>query len=40
MTQRAKECFYCGVPIANTAHHHLEELMIELKEKGVAINAS
>ena len=35
-----QQAIYCGVPIANTAHHHLEELMIELKEKGVAINAS
>jgi 4-carboxymuconolactone decarboxylase len=35
-----QQAIYCGVPIANTAHHHLEEIMAELKAKGVAINES
>ena len=30
-----QQAIYCGVPIANTAHHHLEAIMNELKEKGV-----
>jgi 4-carboxymuconolactone decarboxylase len=30
-----QQAIYCGVPIANTAHHHLEEIMNELREKGV-----
>ena len=32
-----QQAIYCGVPIANTAHHHLEEVMAELKEKGIKI---
>ncbi len=32
-----QQAIYCGVPIANTAHHHLEAIMNELKEKGVNI---
>lgn len=30
-----QQAIYCGVPISNTAHHHLEEIMNELKAKGV-----
>ena len=33
-----QQAIYCGVPIANTAHHHLEEIIAELKGKGVKIN--
>ncbi|MBU1358886.1 MAG: carboxymuconolactone decarboxylase family protein [Gammaproteobacteria bacterium] len=32
-----QQAIYCGVPIANTAHHHLEAIMTELKAKGVKI---
>lgn len=35
-----QQAIYCGVPIANTAHHHLEEILAELKDKGIAINES
>lgn len=33
-----QQAIYCGVPIANTAHHHLAEVLVELQEKGVSIN--
>lgn len=33
-----QQAIYCGVPIANTAHHHLAEVLAELQEKGVPIN--
>jgi len=33
-----QQAIYCGVPIANTGFHHLEELIDELKAKGVPIN--
>lgn len=32
-----QQAIYCGVPIANTAHHHLEEIINELKGQGVKI---
>lgn len=32
-----QQAIYCGVPIANTAHHHLDEIMNELKAKGVKL---
>jgi 4-carboxymuconolactone decarboxylase len=35
-----QQAIYCGVPIANTAFHHLEEIMAEVKAKGVTINES
>ena len=30
-----QQAIYCGVPIANTAFHHLEEIMNELRAAGV-----
>jgi 4-carboxymuconolactone decarboxylase len=33
-----QQAIYCGVPVANTAFHHLEDLIAELKAKGVPIN--
>lgn len=35
-----QQAIYCGVPIANTAFHHLEEIMAEVKAKGITINES
>ena len=35
-----QQAIYCGVPIANTAFHHLEAIMAELAAAGVAINES
>jgi 4-carboxymuconolactone decarboxylase len=32
-----QQAIYCGLPIANTGFHHLEEIMSELQEKGVKI---
>lgn len=32
-----QQAIYCGVPITNTAFHHLEEIMTELKAAGVKI---
>jgi 4-carboxymuconolactone decarboxylase len=32
-----QQAIYCGVPISNTAYHHLEEIMNELKAKGVKL---
>ena len=33
-----QQAIYCGVPISNTAFHHLEELIAEVKAKGISIN--
>ena len=33
-----QQAIYCGVPIANTAFHHLEDLIAELTANGVPIN--
>jgi len=33
-----QQAIYCGVPVANTAFHHLEDIISELKGKGVKIN--
>lgn len=33
-----QQAIYCGVPVANTAFHHLEDLIAELKAGGVSIN--
>jgi len=33
-----QQAIYCGVPVANTAFHHLEDIINELKGKGVKIN--
>ena len=33
-----QQAIYCGVPITNTAFHHLEEIMNTLKTEGVSIN--
>jgi 4-carboxymuconolactone decarboxylase len=33
-----QQSIYCGVPVANTAFHHLEDIIAELKGKGVKIN--
>lgn len=32
-----QQAIYCGLPIANTAFHHLEDIMNELREQGVKI---
>lgn len=32
-----QQAIYCGLPIANTAFHHLEEIMNELRDQGVKI---
>jgi 4-carboxymuconolactone decarboxylase len=32
-----QQAIYCGVPIANTAFHHLEEIMQEVQAKGVKL---
>ena len=32
-----QQAIYCGVPISNTAFHHLEEIMNELKAQGVKL---
>jgi 4-carboxymuconolactone decarboxylase len=32
-----QQAIYCGVPVANTAYHHLEEIMKEVQEKGVEL---
>lgn len=32
-----QQAIYCGLPIANTAFHHLEDVMEELQAKGVHI---
>jgi 4-carboxymuconolactone decarboxylase len=33
-----QQAIYCGVPVTNTAFHHLEDIIAELKGKGVKIN--
>jgi 4-carboxymuconolactone decarboxylase len=33
-----QQTIYCGVPAANTAFHLLDEIVAELKGRGVAIN--
>jgi 4-carboxymuconolactone decarboxylase len=32
-----QQSFYCGVPSANTAFHHLEEIVNDLTAKGVVV---
>lgn len=32
-----QQAIYCGVPVANTAFHHLEDIINELRGKGVEI---
>jgi 4-carboxymuconolactone decarboxylase len=32
-----QQAIYCGVPISNTAFHHLEEIMKEVQDKGVKL---
>jgi len=32
-----QQSIYCGFPVANTAFHHLEDIMNELKGRGVTI---
>lgn len=32
-----QQAIYCGVPIANTAFHHLEDLMKEVQAKGIKL---
>jgi len=32
-----QQAIYCGVPVANTAFHHLEDIMKELKSRGVTL---
>lgn len=33
-----QQAIYCGVPAANTAFHHLAQVIEELRGKGVEIN--
>lgn len=33
-----QQAIYCGVPVTNTAFHHLEDIITELMGKGVKIN--
>lgn len=33
-----QQTIYCGVPVANTAFHLLDEIVAELKGRGVAVN--
>jgi 4-carboxymuconolactone decarboxylase len=33
-----QQAIYCGVPVTNTAFHHLDDIITELKGKGVTIN--
>jgi 4-carboxymuconolactone decarboxylase len=33
-----QQAIYCGVPVTNTAFHHLDDIIAELKGKGVKIN--
>ena len=33
-----QQSIYCGFPVTNTAFHHLEEIIAELKSEDVAIN--
>jgi 4-carboxymuconolactone decarboxylase len=33
-----QQAIYCGVPVTNTAFHHLDDIITELKGKGIKIN--
>lgn len=33
-----QQAIYCGLPVTNTAYHHLDAVIAELTEKGVEIN--
>lgn len=33
-----QQSIYCGFPVSNTAFHHVEDIMNELKGRGVTIN--
>ncbi len=33
-----QQAIYCGVPISNTAFHHLQDIIEELQAKGITIN--
>jgi 4-carboxymuconolactone decarboxylase len=33
-----QQAIYCGVPVTNTAFHHLDDIIAELKGKAVKIN--
>lgn len=33
-----QQAIYCGVPISNTAFHHLAEIIADLQARGVKIN--
>jgi 4-carboxymuconolactone decarboxylase len=33
-----QQAVYCGVPVTNTAFHHLQDIIAELQGKGVKIN--
>lgn len=33
-----QQAIYCGLPVTNTAYHHLDAVIAELTEKGIAIN--
>jgi 4-carboxymuconolactone decarboxylase len=33
-----QQAIYCGVPVTNTAFHHLNDIIDELKGKGVQVN--
>lgn len=33
-----QQAIYCGLPVTNTAYHHLDAVIADLTEKGVAIN--
>ncbi len=33
-----QQAIYCGLPVTNTAYHHLDKVIAELTESGVEIN--
>jgi 4-carboxymuconolactone decarboxylase len=33
-----QQAIYCGVPVTNTAFHHLDDIIAELKGKGIKIS--
>ncbi|MGQ7793672.1 carboxymuconolactone decarboxylase family protein [Faunimonas sp. B44] len=33
-----QQAIYCGLPVTNTAYHHLDRVIAELTESGVEIN--
>lgn len=33
-----QQAIYCGLPVTNTAYHHLDAVIAELMEKGIAID--